>query len=176
MSIFRKMFPSEYAASFYDYDFEAAYRRGKRLILFDIDNTMVPHGFPADERCRKVTSRLKAEGFALCAVSNNKEPRVQTFCDSLRLPYVYKADKPSVKGYEQAMQLAGATRDETIFFGDQIFTDIWGARRAGIYSVLVKPVDLSTDEIQIRFKRMLEKPVIMAYFREKGLAIGQYFN
>ena len=55
------------------------------------------------------------------------------------------------------------------FFGDQIFTDIWGANRAGIDSVLVKPVDKSTDEIQIVFKRFLEKPFIKAFFQRKGL-------
>ena len=176
MSIFRQMFPSEFASSFYNYDFGAAYGRGKRLILFDIDNTLVPHGAPSDERCSSKIAELKTEGFALCAVSNNKEPRVKSFCDSLGVPYVYDADKPSVRGYEQAMRLSGVGREETIFFGDQIFTDIFGAHRAGLDSVLVKPIDLSTDEIQIKFKRILEKPVIMAYFREKGLAIGQYFN
>ncbi len=176
MSILRQMFPSEYSPSFYAYDFKAAYGRGKRLIVFDIDNTLVPHGASADERCCKHIAELKEDGFALCAVSNNKEPRVKSFCDCLEVPYVCNADKPSVKGYEQAMRISGVSRAETIFFGDQIFTDIWGARRAGIHSVLVKPIDLSTDEIQIRFKRILEKPVIMAYFREKGLAIEQYFN
>lgn len=176
MSIFRQMFPSEYVSSFYNFDFKAAYGRGKRLILFDIDNTLVPHGAPSDERCQGKIAELKAERFALCAVSNNKEPRVKSFCDSLGVPYVYDAGKPSAKGYEEAMSLCKVGRDETIFFGDQIFTDILGAHNAGIYSVLVKPIDLSTDEIQIRFKRILEKPVIRAYFREKGLAIEEYFN
>ena len=176
MSIFSNMFPSEYAPSFYDYDFEGAYRRGKRLILFDIDNTMVPHGAPPDERCKRRTAELKGLGYKLCAVSNNKEPRVKSFCDKLKLPYVYSAGKPGARGYEQAMRLNNEGRDETIFIGDQIFTDIIGARRAGLYAVLVKPIDLKSDEIQIKLKRFLEKPVIMAYFREKGLAIREYFN
>ncbi len=171
MSIFRTMFPSDYIESFYDYDFESAYKDGRRLILFDIDNTMVPHGAPPDERCMKRVAELKALGYTLCAVSNNKEPRVKSFCEPMGLSYIYKADKPSIRGYEEAMRLNGAKRDETIFFGDQIFTDIIGARRAGIYSVLVKPIDLSTDEIQIKLKRILEKPVIMAFFREKSIAI-----
>ncbi len=176
MSIFSSFFPSEYIASFYDYDFESAYRDGKRLILFDIDNTLVPHGAPPDDRCESKIAELKAMGFKLCAVSNNKEPRVKSFCDKLKLSYIYNASKPSTKGYNQAMLTCGADRDETIFFGDQIFTDILGARHAGIHSVLVKPIDLSTDEIQIKLKRHLEKPVLRAYFREKGLAIADYFH
>ena len=176
MSILSSFFPSEYISSFYDYDFEAAYQGGRRLILFDIDNTLVPHGAPPDIRCRKRVTELKSMGFKLCAVSNNKEPRVRSFCEELKLPYIYNADKPSTKGYKRAMRNCGANRDETMFFGDQIFTDIMGARRAGIYSVLVKPIDRRTDEIQIKLKRFLEKPVLRVYFREKGLAIADYFH
>ena len=93
----------------------------------------------------------------------------KSFCDELGVPYVHKAGKPSAGGYRKAMELYGAAPSETLFFGDQIFTDIWGANRAGIDSVLVKPVDKSTDEIQIVFKRFLEKPFIKAFFQRKGL-------
>lgn len=169
------LFPSDYVASIFDYDFDGAYRRGKRLVIFDIDNTFVPHGAPADEESLAFISELKEKGFAFCAVSNNKEPRVKMFCDAAGVPYIYDAGKPSAGGYLAAAKKAGVSREQSIFFGDQIFTDILGANRAGIESVLVKPVDRSTDEIQIRLKRLLEKPVVRAFFRQKNLAIGDYF-
>ena len=174
--IFRKMFPAEYVRSIYDYDFDRAYSDGMRLVLFDIDNTLVPHGAPADQRSIGLIGRLKEKGFALSAVSNNKEPRVRTFCDAAGVPYICDAGKPGTRGYLEAVQRSGAAKDETIFFGDQIFTDIIGADRAGIHSVLVRPIDRSTDEIQIKLKRFIEKPVITAFFKEKGIAIGDYFN
>lgn len=167
--------PSEYVRSIYEYDFAAAYERGKRLILFDIDNTFVPHGAPADARSLKLIESLKQMGFSLCAVSNNREPRVKKFCDAVKVPYIYKAGKPSASGYRKAAKLAGVPVDRVLFFGDQIFTDIWGANRAGISSVLVKPVDRRTDEIQIVFKRILEKPLIKAFLKEKKLAGKDYF-
>ena len=170
------MFPSEYISSIYDYDFEKAYSGGKRLILFDIDNTLVPHGAPADIRSIELISGLKSMGFALSAVSNNKEPRVKMFCDAVGVPYVFSAGKPGTRGFAEAMERAGAKPEETIFFGDQIFTDIMGADRAGVHSVLVRPIDRSTDEIQIKLKRFIEKPIITAFFKEKGIAIGDYFN
>lgn len=170
------MFPSEYIRSIYDYDFDKAYSEGKRLVLFDIDNTFVPHGAPADAESIELIGRLKNKGFALSAVSNNKEPRVKMFCDAAGVPYIFSAGKPGTRGYEEAMSRAGAKPEETIFFGDQIFTDIIGADRAGVHSVLVRPVDRSTDEIQIKLKRFIEKPVITAFFKEKGIAIGDYFN
>ena len=74
-----KLFPAEYSDSIYGYDFEGAYLKGKRLVLFDIDNTMVPHGAPADGRSKELIERLKARGFKLCAVSNNGEARVRQF-------------------------------------------------------------------------------------------------
>ena len=166
---FETFFPKGYVHSIYEYDFDRAYAEGKRLILFDVDTTPVPHGAPADEKAKELIRSLKEKGFSFCSVSNNKEPRVKSFCDELGVPYVHKAGKPSAGGYRKAMELYGAAPSETLFFGDQIFTDIWGANRAGIDSVLVKPVDKSTDEIQIVFKRFLEKPFIKAFFQRKGL-------
>lgn len=176
MKLFKFMYPSDYIRSIRDYDFDVAFASGKRLILFDIDNTMVPHGAPADAVCTELINKLKAKGFSLCAVSNNKEPRVKMFCDKVGVPYVFKADKPKASGYLKAVAMCGSSVKETLFFGDQIFTDIIGANRAGIDSILVRPIDRSTDEIQIKIKRIIEKPVIKAFFAEKGIAITDYFN
>lgn len=176
MKILEKMYPSDYIKNIGDYDFDAAFKSGKRLILFDIDNTMVPHGAPADAACTGLINKLKDRGFCLCAVSNNKEPRVKMFCDRVGVPYVFKAGKPKASGYLKAVAMCGGSVKESLFFGDQIFTDIMGANRAGIDSVLVKPVDRSSDEIQIKLKRIFEKPVVKAFFEEKGIAITDYFN
>ena len=173
---FKRLLPDEYVPSIHDYDFDAAREKGKRLILFDIDNTMVPHDAPADQRVKDLVKALKQKGFVFCGISNNRRPRVQSFCDTVGVPYVVRAGKPGKRGYMEALRKCGARPEEALFFGDQIFTDIWGANRAGIDSVLVKPVDFKTDKIQIRLKRLLEKPLIRSFFREKGLAIYDYFH
>ena len=162
-------YPSELISSTYRIDFERLYAEGYRGIIFDIDNTLVPHGAPADERAIRLFRRLKEIGFSCCLVSNNKRPRVEMFNRDVGVHIVWLAHKPLPGGYRKAMEMYGASPAETIFFGDQIFTDIWGANRAGIDSVLVKPVDKSTDEIQIVLKRFLEKPLIKAFFKRKGL-------
>ena len=81
--------------------------------------------------------------------------------------YIFKADKPSVKGYEEAMRRMGTTKETTLFIGDQLFTDVWGAKRSGIRSILVKPIH-PKEEIQIIFKRQLEKIVLHFYYRQKS--------
>ena len=60
------------------------------------------------------------------------------------------------------MQQMGTNEKNTLFVGDQIFTDVWGANKAGIYSILVKPIH-PKEEIQIVLKRILEKVVLFFY-------------
>lgn len=160
--MFRRWYPKMYVDSTYRIDFDYFYRIGFRGIIYDIDNTMVPHGAPADDRSKELFRKLKLVGFETCALSNNKEPRVKMFCDEVGSQYIYKAGKPSKAGYEKAMEMMGTDRKTTLFVGDQIFTDVWGANNTGIYSILVKPIH-PKEEIQIVLKRRLEWIVLLAY-------------
>lgn len=131
-------------------------------MIFDIDNTLVPHGAPADERAIRFFAELKALGFDAVLLSNNKEPRVKMFNDAVHVHYIHKAGKPKRSGYVRAMELMGTDCKTTLFVGDQIFTDIWGANRAGIYTILVKKIH-PREEIQIVLKRVLEWFVLIGY-------------
>ena len=159
-------YPKEYLDSTYEIDFEKMYKQGFRGIIFDIDNTLVPHGLPADERAIALFQRLKAIGYKVTMLSNNKEPRVKMFCDAIDAPYIYKAGKPNPNQYKAAMNKMGTDAQNTLFVGDQVFTDVWGANRAGIYSILVKPIH-PKEEIQIVLKRHLEKIVLHSYRRSQ---------
>ena len=143
------------------------YEEGKRWGSFDIDNTLVPHGAPADERARKLFQRLEKIGFASCLISNNQEARVKMFNQDIQTNYIYNAHKPSTKNYIRAMEIMGTDRENTLFVGDQLFTDVWGAKRAGIHNILVRPIH-PKEEIQIILKRYLEKLVLYFYRRKKS--------
>nr|WP_191383990.1 YqeG family HAD IIIA-type phosphatase [uncultured Lachnoclostridium sp.] len=164
--MFERFFPDRYVASTYIIDYEKLYEEGVRGLIFDIDNTLVPHGAPADDRAVRLFARLKDIGFRCCLISNNQEKRVKTFNEPIRVDYVYNAHKPSVKNYIKAMEIMGTDRESTVFIGDQLFTDVWGAKRAGIPNILVKPIH-PREEIQIVLKRYLEK--IVLYFYRKSL-------
>lgn len=163
-------YPDEYLDSTYVIDFEKWYEKGYRGVIFDIDNTLVPHGAPADERARELFQRLKSIGFQCCLISNNQLPRVKPFADAVGALFMEDAHKPSRKGYRFAMQKMGTDRTNTIFVGDQLFTDIYGAKRTGITSILVKPIH-PKEEIQIVLKRYLEKIVLFFYQRRKAKGI-----
>ncbi len=164
--MFKKLYPTKYLDSSYSIDYEQLYRSGIRGLIYDIDNTLVEHGMPATERAIKLFEQLRSIGFDTCLISNNKEPRVKQFADAVGSKYVYDAHKPSRKNYIRAMELMGTDTGNTYFIGDQIFTDVYGANRAGIPSILVKPIH-PKEEIQIVLKRKLEKIVLFCYKRRK---------
>jgi HAD superfamily phosphatase (TIGR01668 family) len=162
--MFDMFFPDKYVASTYIIDFERLYKEGYRGLIFDIDNTLVPHGAPADDRAVALFARLKAIGFRCCLISNNQEPRVKMFNRDIGVDYVYDAHKPSTKNYLKAMEIMGTDRSNSLFIGDQLFTDVWGAKRAGIGNILVKPIH-PKEEIQIVLKRYLERIVLHFYLK-----------
>ena len=164
--MFRTFYPDDYVASTYVIKFEELYQKGYRGLIFDIDNTLVPHGFPADERAVSLFERLRDIGFDTCLISNNQEPRVRPFAEQVKSKYVFDAHKPSTKNYRKAMQLMKTDEKTTIFIGDQLFTDVWGAKRTGIKSILVRPIH-PKEEIQIVLKRYLERIVLHFYKKEK---------
>lgn len=163
----QKFYPDEDVKSTYEIPFEEFYKKGIRGVIFDVDNTLVPHGAPADNRAKKLFSMLHKMGMETCLLSNNKEPRVSAFAqDAGSLKYIFKGKKPGVRGYQRAMKLMGTNASNTIFIGDQLFTDVFGAKRAGIHSILVSRIH-PNEEIQIRLKRKLESVVLYFYHKSK---------
>lgn len=165
MGLFGRFYPDEYLDSTYAIDFDALYEEGYRGVIFDIDNTLVPHGAPADDRAKKLFAHLKQLGFSCCLLSNNQRPRVEMFNEEIGVHFIENAHKPSTKNYYHAMELMYTDKKNTLFVGDQLFTDVYGARRTGLYSILVKPIH-PKEEIQIVLKRYLEK--IVLYFYRKA--------
>ncbi|MBR4982273.1 MAG: YqeG family HAD IIIA-type phosphatase [Lachnospiraceae bacterium] len=166
MGLLKTFYPSEIQDSTYVIPFKEWKKRGYKGVIFDIDNTLVPHGVAADERSIALFQELKSLGFSTMLLSNNKEPRVKSFAGQVESPYIYKAGKPALKNYYKAMEAMGTNPETTLFVGDQLFTDVWGAKRAGIYSILVKPIH-PKEEIQIVLKRYLEKIVLFFYYRQQ---------
>lgn len=160
-------YPDEYLDSTYAIDFDRLRKEGYRGVLFDIDNTLVPHGAPADKRAKAFFAHLRSLGMTYCVISNNQLPRVKSFADEVGALYIEDAHKPAVKNYRKAMEMLGCDTGNTIFVGDQVFTDIYGAKRAGIRTILVKPIH-PKEEIQIVLKRYLEKVVLHFYKKRKA--------
>ncbi|CDE47318.1 hAD superfamily phosphatase [Clostridium sp. CAG:411] len=164
--MFERFFPDAIQESTYEIDFEALQRQGIKGVLFDIDNTLVEHGADATPRAIALFKKLEQLGIKSCLISNNKEERVLRFNKEIGTKYIYDAHKPSGKNYRKAMELMGTDLSNTIFVGDQLFTDVFGAKRIGMRNILVRPID-SKEEIQIVLKRYLEK-IVLYFYEKKG--------
>ncbi len=163
---FSDLYPTKEESSAYLIPYESYYALGKRGIIYDIDNTLVMHGAPADKRSIELFEKLRFIGFKTILLSNNRDERVKPFADAVGSPYIYKAGKPGKRGYLEAMRMMGTVPETTLFVGDQIFTDVWGANRCGIETILTSPID-PREEIQIVLKRRLEWFVLKSYRKKR---------
>jgi uncharacterized protein len=169
------LFPDGTSNSAYVIDYKKLYDKGIRGLLFDIDNTLVEHGADANRDSDRLIRNLKGMGFKICILSNNKEERVLRFLKNVSTEYIYKAHKPSKKPYSEAMEKLGTDVSSTVFIGDQLFTDILGAKRTGIRCILVKKI-ARHEEIQIVLKRILEKPVLVFYHLYRIKHPSEFFS
>lgn len=156
--MFKKFRPDIDVNSVYEVDFDSLYDEGIRGIIFDIDNTLVAHDAPCNERSDELVQKLMDKGFRLFILSNNDEERVNRFIKNIKIDYIYKSGKPSSKNYYAAFERMGLNREEVIAVGDQLFTDCLGAKNAGIRFIRVGIVD-KKEPPHIKLKRVLEKPI-----------------
>ena len=141
---------------------------GKRAIVADIDNTLAPYEQPdPDERFRKWLTAMQEAGIGVALVSNNEAERVERFNRDLGLPAYSKCGKPSPKYILAALSDLGVEPSDAVFLGDQIFTDVAAAKRAGMTALIVPPIK-DKKTLFFRFKRLCEKPVIRRYRRLHG--------
>lgn len=133
---------------------------GIDTILMDLDNTLTHwNSFEVEAEIFAWIEDVKKCGFRLCIVSNNKKRRIETVANLLGIPYIYKAGKPKKKAFLKALSIMKAVPEKTIFIGDQLFTDVLGANRVSLYTVLVKPLN-SREWIGTRFMRRFERIVM----------------
>lgn len=160
------MFKNFYANAYFNNitDVSPAYlkERGIQGIILDIDNTLIGHNVPVpDEKTLSHLRFFEAEGLKLCVVSNNSYERVKNFSEKISVKYfVYDALKPRARGYNLASEEMQLPMERIAAIGDQVFTDVWGARRAGCFAILTKPLHKGGEGFFIALKRLLEKPFI----------------
>ena len=141
---------------------------GVKGIILDVDNTLEPYenALPGEHVLAWLAS-LDAAGIKAVIVSNNNAKRIDLFNTKSNLPAFSKAGKPFKKNLVKAMEVMNTSPAETILMGDQVFTDVWAARNAGVRAILVPPINDKRD-LLTRFKRLLEKPVLRKYERKHG--------
>jgi HAD superfamily phosphatase (TIGR01668 family) len=138
----RRFSPAESLAKLEDVDLAGLRASGKRLILLDVDNTLIPwRTDEVPEPTHRWIADARKLGFDLCAVSNTSRPeRLARLCGNMRIGFVRDKNKPSRRMFRMAMAKHGASPEETVMIGDQLLTDVLGANRAGIDAIWVRPI------------------------------------
>ena len=134
--------PKLYVDSIFHIDLDKLRQMGIEALIIDIDNTLV--AWDKKTAPRSVIEwfeKLKEKGFRICLVSNNTEDRVVKFTEKIDIQAFHKARKPFRTTFLKAMEYLKADKSNTAIIGDQIFTDVLGGNRIGLYTVLVVPIE-----------------------------------
>ncbi len=163
-----EFYPKLILDSVKDITYELLTSNNIKGLILDIDNTLVPnHVAEADESTLRWIEKMKASGLKLCIVSNAARKRVIRFNDKLSLDAVHRAFKPRTGAFEKAQRIMGLESHDIAVIGDQIFTDIYGGNKAGMFTILVKPID-RREGIFVRLKRFPEKRILDDYRKKAG--------
>ena len=159
----KQFIPSLFHDSFFDIDFKDLKEKGIKYIITDLDNTLIPYDIsvPTSEVLEKL-KELETLGFKVVLLSNNKPARINTFTKDLVITGYANARKPLLIGIHKAMRYLGNPKlDEVVIIGDQLMTDIWGANRLGVYSILVNPIKRKTEKWYTKFNRKIEEKMLI---------------
>lgn len=153
------LLPKEFVTSVYEITPEKLENLGVRGIITDLDNTLIEWDrHEATEEIANWIKGLEEAGIQVIIASNNNEARVKRFAEPLGIPFIYKARKPLGAAYLAALKQLNLERNEVIMVGDQLLTDIMGANRLKLYTILVRPV-AESDGLVTKFNRFVERRV-----------------
>lgn len=158
-----KKIPKRYFKSVFKIDFLALKQQGIKLLLIDIDNTLVSYDDPIPTKeVEKLFEELEKLDFEVILISNNNFKRVSTFAKHSKLKFVEKAFKPLKRGYKKALNLANNKyrNEQVCVIGDQLFTDILGGNKMNFYTILVDPVKVNTEVWTTKINRYRENKLI----------------
>jgi HAD superfamily phosphatase (TIGR01668 family) len=157
-----KFIPYDCYKDIFSVDYNKLYEAGKRIILMDIDNTLIPYDQDVPTPAlMDLFARINNIGLKIILISNNNKERVARFAGVAGMEYINNAMKPLSRGYRQVLRLAFPyTNKEIIAIGDQLLTDVLGANRHRIDAILVNPLKRKSEKWFTKLNRRLEERII----------------
>lgn len=160
--------PNIYVDSIHDIALDELKKSQIKGFILDLDNTITL--WNSNEISMQVEEwfkTIKSMGFKACILSNNGEKRIVQVAQQLNIPFIHRAAKPNPRSFLRAVRLMGLQREETAVIGDQLFTDMLGGNRAGLFTILVVPLD-RREFIGTKISRLMEKLVMHKIRRQKA--------
>lgn len=163
------LYPKEYISSVKEIGIDLLKKNHIQGIILDVDNTLINLDRKMPEGVEEWVAKLKETGIKFCILSNsNKIDKVKSVAEKLEIPFIYFAKKPLKSGFNKAKKVLALQSENIAVVGDQIMTDVIGANRSHMFSILVKPIE-EKDYLVTRLKRPLEKIIIHRYMKLKKI-------
>lgn len=161
--------PDYYIRNFENLDLEKLKARGIKLLCCDIDNTLVAYDDPdSNEKVRRFIRRVEDAGIHVALLSNARPSRARRFAKDLGVEKVYPLSiKPLQHNFRKVMNHYHVRPDQTALMGDQLFTDMLGAHRAGVMKILTGPIT-QRDKWDTKINRFFEGFIYRNY-EKKGI-------
>lgn len=161
------LYPKEYLNSVKEIEISLLKENNIKAIILDVDNTLINLDRVMPEGIKEWVQNMKKEQIQFCIVSNsNKEEKIRKVANQLEIPYIFFAKKPLKSGFKKAKKILKLSEENIAVVGDQILTDVIGANRSKMFSILVKPIE-EKDYLLTRIKRPIEKIIINQYLKTK---------
>ena len=160
-------YPKSYFNKIVDIDVNFFIEKNIKAVLLDIDNTILDKRHNMVQGLEEWVKTLKENNIKICILSNtNKKKKAQNLSDKLEVPFIYFAKKPLKFGFKKAKKILEIEDNKTIaVIGDQVLTDVFGANRCKMYSILVKPLK-KEDIFVTKINRLIEKQILKSYFKQ----------
>lgn len=156
-------YPKLYLNSVKEISLELLKKHNLKGLILDVDNTLIDYNKNIPEGIKQWTESMKQAAISLCIVSNsNHKEKIEKVAKQLDIPYIYFAKKPFKAGFKKAKAILKLESAQIGVVGDQIMTDVIGANRMKMISILVKPID-ENDIWITKIKRPIENKIIESY-------------
>lgn len=167
--------PKMYRKNIYDIDYNKLKKLNIKLLIFDLDNTIcLIDDLSLSKEIYDLFSKLH-KSFEIVIISNNHVPRVKNISDKLKCDYKANSMKPLLKSYKKILKKYNLKPNEVAMIGDQIVTDILGANRMKIYSILVDPMSYKDLKIT-KLNRFIERQIFKKYQKKHIMNRGEYYG
>ncbi len=167
MDFYTRMYPKAYFNNIKDVTIEFLQSHNIKGLLIDVDNTLIDYNKNVLFGVKEWIDNMDNKGIKLCILSNtNNKRKVENVATYLEIPYIYFAKKPLKFGFKKGAEKLKLQNKNIAVIGDQLLTDVLGANRSGMYSILVKPIN-EKDILITKIKRPLEQKIMNKYLNKK---------
>ena len=155
-----------YFKSIFDIDYKKLKKQNIKALLFDFDNTVIEHkNIKVSKDLVSLMKSLKKD-FIVYVVSNSINGKKLDFvCKKLDVSYIGSSAKPFKRGYKKLN--LNVKPNSIAMIGDQLITDVWGAKRMGYFSILVDPIS-EKEVIFTKFNRFFENLLFKRINKKRG--------